>query len=363
MDDGKEMTRTALVFTPKYYEHKTGLGHPESPKRLKAIIKQLEKSNLLSSTGKCELVEPALASEEDLELVHTTEHIRLVKRACEHGGGLLDLGDTVASRESFEVARLAVGGAMKAVDLVLTKKFKNAFALVRPPGHHAGPYYAMGFCIFNNVAVAAAHLITRLGFDRVAILDVDAHHGNGTQEIFYKTDKVLYISMHEDPQDFPESGFVDEVGEGKGMGYTVNIPFPFKAGDEEHLQALDQIVLPIIQQYEPQFLLASVGYDAYCRDPVAKLSLSASAYAAAFEKILGLASIVCEDRFVAVLEGGYSLRHLGQLVASTISKMANLPYTMEDGYPCSRLPGERTRKKAEKILKEVKNTQSSFWNL
>jgi acetoin utilization deacetylase AcuC-like enzyme len=361
--DDEKVTRTALVFTPKYYEHKTGIGHPESPKRLRTVIKHLEESNLLSSAGNCELVEPALASEEDLELVHTKEHIHLVKRACEHGGGLLDLGDTIASPESFEVARLAVGGAKKAVDLVLTKKFKNAFALVRPPGHHAGPYYAMGFCIFNNVAVAAAHLITRLGFDRVAILDVDAHHGNGTQEIFYKTDKVLYVSMHEDPRDFPESGFADEVGAGKGMGYTVNIPLPFKAGDKEYFQALDQIVLPIIRQYAPQFLLASVGYDAYRLDPVAKLGLSAFAYASAFEKILGLASAFCEDRFVAVLEGGYSLRHLGRLVASTISKMANLPYVMEYRDPCSRLPGERTRKKAEKILKEVKNTQSSFWNL
>ncbi len=357
------MTRTALVFTPKYYAHKTGTGHPENPKRLKTIIKQLRESNFLSSTSKCELVEPPLASEEDLELVHTTEHIQLVKRVCEQGGGLLDLGDTLASPQSFEVARLAAGGAKKAVDLVFEKKFKNAFALVRPPGHHAGPYFAMGFCIFNNVAVAAAHLVEHLGLDRVAILDLDAHHGNGTQEIFYNTDEVLYISMHEDPRDFPGTGFVDEVGEGKGTGYTVNIPFPFKAGDKEYSQALDQIVIPVIQQFKPQFLLTSAGYDAYCKDPIARLSLSISAYASLFEKILRLASIVCEDRFVAVLEGGYSLRHLGQLVVSTASKMADLPYIIENMDPCTRLPSLRTREKAERILKEVKKTQSSFWSL
>ncbi|MDH5447601.1 MAG: histone deacetylase [Candidatus Bathyarchaeota archaeon] len=354
------MAKTAIIFTPKYYEHNTGSDHPETSKRLKVIMKELEKLNLFSTVSKCKLVKPDIASMEDLKLVHTPEHIQLAKRICEHGGGLLDLGDTVVSSESFEVARYAVGGAIKAVDLVLSKKFRNAFVLVRPPGHHAGPYYAAGFCVFNNIAVAATHLVGRFNFERVLILDIDAHHGNGTQEIFYDTDKVLYISLHEDPREFPGTGFVDEIGEGEGLGYNVNIPFPFRVSDKAYQKAVDEIVVPLVRQYAPQFILASVGYDGYYGDPVAKLSLSATSYASTFEKIIDLASTLCEDRFVAMLEGGYNLRQLGKLVALTISKMASFPYSMRDESPPV---SSRAEKHAEKVLEEVKKVQSAFWSL
>jgi acetoin utilization deacetylase AcuC-like enzyme len=354
------MVKTAIVFTPKYYGHNTGQGHPETSKRLKVIMKELEKLNLFSAGSNCKLVKPDLASIEDLELVHTSEHIELVKRVCEHGGGLLDLGDTEVSSESFEVARYAVRGAIKAVDLILGKKFKNAFALVRPPGHHAGPYYAAGFCVFNNVAIAATHLIRRLNFERILILDIDAHHGNGTQEIFYDTDKVLYISLHEDPREFPGTGFVDENGEGKGLGYNVNIPFPFRVGDKTYQKAVDEIVVPIVRQFAPQFVLASVGYDGYYGDPVAKLNLSAASYASTFVKIIDLASALCEDRFVAMLEGGYNLRKLGKLVTLTISKMAGFPYSLRDeSAPVNSI----AEKQAEKVIEEVKKVQSAFWSL
>jgi len=354
------MAKTAIIFTPKYYEHNTELGHPETSKRLKVIIKELERLDLFSATSKCKLVKPDLAQIEDLELVHTPEHIQLVKRICEHGGGLLDLGDTMISPESFEVARYAVGGAIKAVDFVLSRKVKNAFALIRPPGHHAGPYYAAGFCVFNNVAIAATHLIRRANFERVLILDIDAHHGNGTQEIFYNTDKVLYISLHEDPRGFPGTGFVDEIGKGEGLGYNVNVPFPFKVGDKAYLKAVDEVVVPIVRQYAPQIILASVGYDGYHSDPVAKLNLSAACYTLVFEKILDIASTLCEDKFVAVLEGGYNLKQLGKLVASTISKMAGFPYSMKDKSPSLN---SRAEKQAEKVIEEVKKVQSTFWSL
>lgn len=354
------MAETAIVFTPKYYRHNTGPGHPETAKRLKVIMKELESLNLFSTGNKCKLVKPDLASIRDLELAHTAEHIHLVQRTCEHGGGLLDLGDTVVSPESFEVARYAVGGAIKGVDLVLNGKFRNAFALIRPPGHHAGPYYGMGFCVFNNVAIAASYLTGRLGLARVLILDIDAHHGNGTQDIFYSTRKVLYVSLHEDPQGFPGTGFVDEVGEGEGLGYNVNIPLPFRVGDEAYLRAVDDVVVPIVRQYSPQFILVSVGYDGYCGDPVAKLSLSASSYSRIFRKILDLASNLCEDRFVAVLEGGYNLRQLGKLVASTIAEMAGFPYRMQHENSPASLEAE---KQAENIIEKSKRIQSAFWSL
>jgi acetoin utilization deacetylase AcuC-like enzyme len=354
-----KMARTAIVFTPKYYAHKTGPGHPETPRRLKVILRELERSGLYSSK-ECKLVSPHITSLKDLELVHTREHIELVKRVCEHGGGLLDLGDTVVSSKSYEVARYAVGGVLDAVNLVLCKEFTNAFALVRPPGHHAGPYYAAGFCLFNNVAIAAVHLLRRCGFERVSIIDIDAHHGNGTQEIFYNTRKVLYVSLHEDPFDFPGTGFIDEVGEGEGLGYNVNIPFPFRAGNKTYLKAIDEIVVPIVRQYTPQFVLVSAGYDGHFSDPVAKLSLSAVAYASIFEKILDLASSLCGDKFVAVLEGGYSFKFLGRLVALSISKMAGVSYPVGKKKPPLR---PRVEKQAEKVIQEVKEVQSAFWDL
>ena len=353
------MKKTAVVFTPKYLNHKTGIGHPESPARLRVIMKELKRSGLLE-TGKCSLVEPEAASIEEVKLVHESDHIQLVKRVCASGGGLLDLGDTVVSPESFEVALFAAGGALKAVELVMAGKFRNAFALVRPPGHHAGSYYAMGFCIFNNVAIATAHLLRDFNLDRVLILDVDAHHGNGTQESFYDDDKILYISLHQDPTDFPGTGFADEVGEGKGLGYTVNVPFPFLIDDRTYLEAFNQIVVPIVQQYKPQFIFVSTGLDNHYSDPVANLSLSALSYVKTFGKVLELSSKFCMGRLVAVLEGGYSRSFLGRMTVAVIAKMAGISYPIKDKQPVA---GSKIQKWAKKIIEEVKSIQSSFWDL
>ena len=353
------MSKTAIIYTPKYLDHKAGHGHPESPKRLKWIMKELHNSGLIESR-KCTLIEPEQAKIEDLELVHESDYIHLVKKVSEHGGGLLDLGDTVASAKSFETALFAVGGAINAVDLVMERKFENAFALVRPPGHHAGPYYAMGFCLFNNIAIAATHLLKNFGLDRILILDVDTHHGNGTQEIFYETDKVLYVSLHHDPRGFPGTGFADEVGDNRGLGYTVNIPFPFRIGDQIYLEAVDQIVLPIVHQYKPQFMLVSAGFDGHYSDPVGELSLSTFCYVETFKKILASASQLCDGKIVAVLEGGYSQQFLGSIAAAVIAKMSGMPYTVQD-MQLTATP--RLRKRAEEILNEVKNIRSSFWNL
>jgi len=353
------MKKTAVVFTPKYLNHKTGIGHPESPARLRVIMKELKRSGLLE-TGKCSLIEPEAASIEEIKLVHESDYIQLVKRVCASGGGLLDLGDTMVSPESFEVALFAAGGALKAVDLVMARKFRNAFALVRPPGHHAGPYYALGFCIFNSAAIATTHLLRDFSLDRVLILDVDAHHGNGTQEIFYGSKKVLYISLHQDPTDFPGTGFADEVGEKEGLGYKVNVPFPFRIDDQIYLEAFNQIVVPIARQYKPQFIVVSTGFDNHYSDPVASLSLSALSYVETFGKVLELASEFCMGRLVAVLEGGYSRSFLGKMAIAVIAKMAGIPYPIKDKQPVA---DPRTQKRAKKIIEEVKGIQSSFWNL
>ncbi|MFQ6064063.1 MAG: histone deacetylase [Candidatus Bathyarchaeia archaeon] len=353
------MPKTAVLYTPKYLDHNPGRGHPESPKRLKAVINELNHSGLLE-TERCSLIKPKSATLEALKLVHEPEYIKLVEKYCACGGGLLDLGDTALSPKSYETALFAVGGALEAVNLVMAGRFKNAFALVRPPGHHAGPYYGMGFCIFNNVAIAATHLLKDIGLERILILDVDAHHGNGTQEIFYDTNKVLYISLHEDPTIFPGTGFIDETGKGEGLGYTVNIPFPFRIDDQIYLKAMNQIVVPIAQQYRPQFILVSVGFDGHYTDPVAELSLSASCYLKTFSQVLSLASRFCTGKLTAVLEGGYSLKNVGKIATAVIAEMAGVPYTFQDE---PQVASMKVKKKAEKIMREVKSIQSAFWNL
>ena len=220
------MTKTAIVYSPKYLRHKTGPKHPEVPSRLRVIMRELNNSGVLKHEN-CSLVEPEPISQKDLQIVHSPSYIKQIKQFCSCGGGLVDVQDTVVSAESYDVALLAAGGAVKAVNLVMNKTYTNAFAFVRPPGHHAGSCYDMGFCVFNNVAVAASHLLNNCNLKRVAILDIDAHHGNGTQDIFYKNSNVLYVSLHEDPIEFPLSGFVDETGKGDGLGYTVNVPLPY----------------------------------------------------------------------------------------------------------------------------------------
>ncbi len=350
---------TAIYCSPTFLEHNPGPDHPEIPKRLKVITAELARSGLVKS-GKCTYVQPRLAKREDLTLVHENEYVELIRKTCAAGGGVIDLGDTVVSPRSYEVAVLAAGALIDAVTLVANRKAKNAFALVRPPGHHAGVYYALGFCLFNNVAIGASHLLNRLGFDRILIIDIDAHHGNGTQEIFYGTDRVLYVSLHEDPRGFPGTGFIDEIGEGRGLGYTVNIPLPFRTNNPSYQEALDEIVLPIASQYQPEFMLISAGFDGHYTDPVGDLALSAKSYEETFAKLVGLANQLCEGRLVATLEGGYSLKILGKLVTSAIAKMASSPYKLSESW---QDVNSRASKKAEQIINSVRSIQSSYWKL
>jgi acetoin utilization deacetylase AcuC-like enzyme len=353
------MNRTAVVFSPKYYRHNPGRGHPESARRLRRIVNELEKSKL-RGVENWQFVKPEKARLEDVELVHGTEYIQLVEAVCKSGGGLLDLEDTVASPESFEVALYAVGGTLKAVNLVMEEKFRNAFALVRPPGHHAGKYSACGFCIFNNIAIVAEYLLKKFKLRRVLILDIDAHHGNGTQEAFYETSKVLYVSLHQDPRGFPGTGFIDEIGGSEGLGYNVNVPLPFRTGDQIYLKAINEVVKPVIRQYKPQFILVSAGLDGHYTDPVASLSLSASCYQEVYETIVNLASEMCEGKLVFVLEGGYSLNFVGKIATAAIAKMSGTFYGVADKAPAIR---ERVREQGEKVIEETKKVQKAFWNI
>ncbi|MDG6223750.1 MAG: histone deacetylase [Candidatus Bathyarchaeota archaeon] len=355
----KQTPKTVLVYSPKYLWHKTGPRHPEVPSRLRVINRELKKSGILGNKN-CFVVEPEPASINDLKLIHDIGYINVIKQVCSCGGGLIDEQDTVVSSKSYEVARLAAGGALKAVDYVMEKKCNNGFAFVRPPGHHAGFNYPMGFCVFNNVALAAAHLLKSFSLERVLILDIDAHHGNGTQEIFYNNEKVLYISMHEDPIEFPLTGFVDEVGEGKGKGYSVNVPFPYGIDDKIFLTGFNEVVAPIIHQYKPQFILVSTGFDSHYSDPIGNLYVSSRSYMKIFDFVLEIAAKFCQGKIVSVLEGGYSMQFLGKLACAVTAKMADIPYFIDDKPYCAE---PIVQKKAKFMLRQIKKSQSHFWDL
>ncbi len=353
------MARTALIFSSKYYEHDTGKNHPETAKRLKTIMTELGKSGLLT-TGKCNLLEPYKAGPETIQLVHAAEYMKLVEAVCKSGGGLIDLEDTIVSPRSYEIALLAAGGVVKAADLVMHGNYTNAFALVRPPGHHATRFRGLGFCIFNNVAIATRYIIEEFGLRRIMILDIDAHHGNGTQETFYDTDKVLYASLHEDPRSFPGTGFANETGEGEGLGFNVNIPLPFRTGDEIYLKALREIVVPIARQYRPQAVLVSAGFDAHHADPVGNLALTTSCIQRIFDIIIREASRSCQGKLLCVLEGGYNTRIVGKLAVSAIAKISGSNYTVGKE---SLTVDKSANQQAAKILKEVIRIQRPFWAL
>jgi len=351
--------RVAVLYSDEFLAHEPGPGHPECPERLQVMMRELRKSGLLDG-GPCGLVEPREASMEELTMVHEARYVEWVKAMCERGGGLLDLGDTLASPGSYRAAVLAAGAAIQGVELVLSGRFDAAVALVRPPGHHAGRDYARGFCIFNNVALAAEKAISAYGLERVAIVDIDAHHGNGTQELFYETSNVLYASLHQDPTWFPGTGFEDEAGSGDGRGFTVNIPLPFLTGDDIYLRAIEDIVKPLVRQYGPQLVLVSLGLDVHYADPVARLSLSMLGQAEAFAHVADLAKRACGGKMVVVLEGGYSLSHIGKMLAADVAILAGHEYELVDER--TRTP-HSVRSKAEAVLREVRRVQSEFWSL
>lgn len=303
--------KTGYAYDPIYLKHDTGQ-HCESAGRLEAIISYLEQTGL---TEQLTLIKPRAASIEELALVHDKQYIDGVRAVVQRGGGWLD-PDTVTSPGSYDAAIYAAGGAIRAVESVLTGEVQNAFALVRPPGHHATVDRAMGFCLFNNIAIAARYALTKHGLERVAIIDFDVHHGNGTQEAFYSDPQVLYVSTHEYPF-YPGSGSTRETGTGAGKGTTVNIPMPAGCGDSQYLQVFDRIIVPVVRRFSPQLILCSVGYDVHWADTLASMDVSVSGIARMVESIKGLADELCNGRLVLSLEGGYNLGALAASVKAT----------------------------------------------
>jgi acetoin utilization deacetylase AcuC-like enzyme len=303
------------VHHPSSLEHDTG-AHPERADRILAIEHELAARDWLG----CERELASRVAREQLTAVHPAEQIEAIERLCERGGGMIDV-DTVASERSFDAALHAAGGAVRAVDALVGGEAQGAFCALRPPGHHAERARAMGFCLFNNIAIAARHALDAHGLERVLVLDWDVHHGNGTSEIFYESPSVLYASLHQSPL-YPGTGSLAEVGSGAGEGYTVNLPVPPGSGHEEWLSLVQHVVVPLARSFDPRLLLVSAGYDAHRDDPLAECSLTEETYGALATTTRHLAAELGAP-LGFVLEGGYELGALARSVAATIEAASN----------------------------------------
>ncbi|MCI0474771.1 MAG: histone deacetylase [Anaerolineales bacterium] len=302
---------TAYLYSPVFLEHQEP-GHPESPERLNAILHTLAETGLLA---RLIALEPLPATDAQIEAAHTREHLARVKNLIARGGGHFD-ADTYANARSLDAALLAVGALTRAVDAVMAGQVDNAFAFVRPPGHHATRTRAMGFCIFNNVAIAAQHALAAHKLDRVLIVDYDVHHGNGTQEIFCDSSRVFYFSTHQSPH-YPGTGDWRDIGAGTGTGFTANVPLPARVGDEGFQYVFDDLLYPLAERYRPQLILVSAGYDAHWSDPLAMENLTIAGYGALARTLVALARERCAGRIIFTLEGGYNLPALAHGVAAT----------------------------------------------
>lgn len=307
------MARVGLVDSPRFDRHDPGPGRPEQVNRLPAIRRALDEQGLLE---RLVAVEPRPVDRTLLERIHQPAYVQRVDEFCAAGGGMIDDGDTMVGAESASVAHLAAGGAVAAVEAVMAGDLDRAFALVRPPGHHALADAAMGFCLFNNVAVMAERA-RQLGAGRVLILDWDVHHGNGTEALFAERDDVLVVSWHQQPL-WPHTGAVADQGQGQGLGYTMNLPMPKGAGDKAYWQTWREVIVPLARGYRPDLILLSAGFDAHWRDPLAEIQLSVPGYARMAQALVELADDVAGGRLVGVLEGGYDLPALAHAAAATV---------------------------------------------
>ncbi len=302
------MKKTSFIYNSLYLKHETD-PHPETPHRLEAITSKVQTSDI---SPHLIFTEPRNASTEQIHLNHDSGYIAQVKTACEEDVGQMD-ADTVISQNSYDAAVLAAGAGLTAVDLVVDGEADNVFCAVRPPGHHAEHNRAMGFCLFNNVAVAARYAIKEKGLNRVFIFDWDVHHGNGTQHSFYADPSVYYSSTHQYPF-YPGTGDQDETGTGDGLGTTLNFPLRAYCGDDVYLDIVENKLIPEMFRFKPDLIIISAGFDAHMDDPLANMEVSTEGYGKMTQMISQAAEEICEGRLISMLEGGYNLEALSDSV-------------------------------------------------
>ncbi len=344
------MKRTGLVSDEVFLEHVTPDFHPEHPDRLRAIHAMLAEEGLAEA---CVFVEPREASKEEIRWIHTEAYFERIEATRGCSGLQLD-PDTHLSSESHRVARLAAGGLCALVDAVCTGTVDNGFALVRPPGHHAEANSGMGFCVYNNVAIAARYAQERGLARKVLIADWDLHHGNGTQHAFESDPRVLYFSTHQFPH-YPGTGRVEEVGTGPGEGTTVNVPLPGGQGDADFAGIYRELLVPIATQFEPDLLLVSAGFDIHVHDPLGGMRVTEEGFAELARILLEIAERLCGGRLAITLEGGYHLEGLAKSVGRVIRCLRG-----EEG--AAALEGDLSEA-SRRRMEEVRKVQSPYWKL
>ncbi|MCK9295677.1 MAG: histone deacetylase [Desulfobulbaceae bacterium] len=321
------MKRTAVMTDNLFLEHDPGYAHVESPERLRVIYEQLDKPEI-----KEDFLFPPFgpASHEMLRLIHTEAHIARVAATSGKRFDLLD-ADTTTSPRSYDAACLAAGAVVEGTRLLVAGEADNCFALVRPPGHHAESTHGKGFCLFNNIAIAAKYALTELKLKKVLIIDWDLHHGNGTQHSFYDTDEVLYFSTHQYPY-YPGTGSALEQGEGAGLGFTINVPLPGGQGDEAFARIFNSLLVPVTRQYQPEIIMVSAGFDIYKGDPLGTMQVTADGFAYMTRLLLALADEFCHGRLLLTLEGGYHLTGQRDGVLAVLAELVGRKFLSDETY-------------------------------
>jgi len=342
------MKKLGIVLDKLYFDHDNGSGHPESQERLFAIVDMLRGTKLLDEVVR---IEPRDATKEEITLVHEPRYFDLIYSTRGRRRVFLD-ADTSTCPVSFNAAIRAAGGMLSSIESVLNREVDMAFPIVRPPGHHAEKNRAMGFCLFNNVAVGAAYVNKFHGMERILIVDWDLHHGNGTQQMFYDSPQILYFSTHQYPY-YPGTGGIEEIGTGNGTGFTINVPLSPGMGDKEYIRIFSHILRPVIGQYKPQLILVSAGFDTYFEDPLGGMKVTAKGFAQMTRFLMEMAEEHCEGKIILILEGGYNLDGLWESTKQVIEEL--LGKTQTDY-------GNLTEEtKADSIIASVKKTHSEFW--
>ncbi len=331
---------TGIVYSDEYLNHVTG-SHVESPQRLTATTKLMKEKGIWEDNPKYKIITPRKATVDQIRTVHSDS---LIKRArdtaieAKSSGSLEYLdGDTVVCGDSYEVALLAAGGILEGVDQILAGNVNNAFGLIRPPGHHSNRDYSRGFCVFNNAAIALRYLIVEKNINKACVVDFDCHHGNGTQDIFYEgipgSDKgeVMYISSHQDGRTlYPGSGFINEMGKGRMKGHIVNMPLAPRTTDAVIREIYDEITVPVLEEFGPEFIIVSAGYDAHFSDPITNLAFSVQWYGEMLEKIKKVADKTAKGRILVTLEGGYELKAISRSIVNGLQVLAGDKCTERD---------------------------------
>ncbi|MBW1764466.1 MAG: histone deacetylase [Deltaproteobacteria bacterium] len=345
------MNKTGVVRDKRYLDHNMGELHPESPARLEGIYDMLEDIDM---KGNFIDVPSIYAQRDELLYIHSPEYIDLLAETSGKDNTYLD-PDTQTSAGSYEAALLAAGGLCEAISLVHSKGLNNAFALVRPPGHHAEQNRAMGFCLFNNVAIGAAYARKKLGLDRILVIDWDLHHGNGTQHSFYDDPSVLYISTHQYPH-YPGTGAYNEFGSGRGEGFTLNVPLSMGYGDSEFIDIFERLIRPVTCEYQPEMILVSAGFDTHTDDPLGGMKVTPHGFAGMTRSIMNMATDCCDGKVVMTLEGGYNIQGLKDSVKIVLKELAGLSKT-----DISNLSAEADDRMVDRAVGPVTEIHKRYW--